>query len=161
MDLSTGPDIHETRERIIRNAAVPIGTVPIYQCLEKVRARSRTCPSRCLSTPSSSRRAGRGLLHHPCRAAAAARAAHRPARGRNRVARRFDHGHLVPAPPQENFLYTEFERICEVAKKYDIAFSLGDGLRPGCLADANDQAQFSELETLGSLTRLRGSTTCR
>jgi phosphomethylpyrimidine synthase len=148
------PNIHETRERIIRNAAVPIGTVPIYQCLERVGARSRTCRSTCSSTPSSSRPSRGGLLHHPRRVLLR----HVPLTARRKAGIVSRGGSIMAkwclCHNQENFLFTEFERICEVAKKYDIAFSLGDGLRPGCLADANDPAQFAELETLGELTKI-------
>ena len=139
MDLSTGKEIHETREWIIRNSPVPIGTVPIYQCLEKAEAAIRGAEHRHVHRDADrAGRAGRRLLHDP--------------RGRaprvhpvtaNRVTGIVSRGGSIMAKwclshHKENFLYTEFERICEVMKKYDVAFSLGDGLRPGSTADAND-----------------------
>ncbi len=155
MDLSTGPDIHETRERIIRNAAVPIGTVPIYQCLEKVRGKIQDLSVEVF-LDTIVEQAEQGVDYFTIHAGLLLR--HVPLTAQ-RVAGIVSRGGSIMATwcqrhHKENFLYTEFERICEVAKKYDIAFSLGDGLRPGCLADANDQAQFSELETLGSLTKI-------
>ncbi|MGB8294035.1 MAG: phosphomethylpyrimidine synthase ThiC [Polyangia bacterium] len=155
MDLSTGSDIHETRERIVRNAAVPIGTVPIYQCLEKVGGRIENL-SIDVFLDTIIEQAEQGVDYFTIHAGLLLR--HVPLTAR-RVAGIVSRGGSIMATwcqhhRKENFLYTEFERICEVAKKYDIAFSLGDGLRPGCLADSNDQAQFSELETLGELTKI-------
>ena len=155
MDLSTGPSIHETRERIIRNAAVPIGTVPIYQCLEKVGGKIENL-SIGVFLDTIIEQAEQGVDYFTIHAGLLLR--HVPLTAR-RVAGIVSRGGSIMAKwclghNRENFLYTDFERICEVAKKYDIAFSLGDGLRPGCQADANDQAQFSELETLGALTKI-------
>jgi phosphomethylpyrimidine synthase len=155
MDLSTGPNIHETRERIIRNAAVPIGTVPIYQCLEKVGGQIEDL-SIDVFLDTIIEQAEQGVDYFTIHAGLLLR--HVPLTA-SRVAGIVSRGGSIMAKwclshHQENFLYTHFERICAVAKKYDIAFSLGDGLRPGCLADANDQAQFAELETLGELTKI-------
>ena len=155
MDLSTGPDIHETRERIIRNAAVPIGTVPIYQCLERVGGKIEDL-SIDVFLDTIIEQAEQGVDYFTIHAGLLLR--HVPLTAR-RKAGIVSRGGAIMAKwclghNQENFLFTEFERICEVAKKYDIAFSLGDGLRPGCLADANDPAQFAELETLGALTKI-------
>jgi phosphomethylpyrimidine synthase len=155
MDLSTGPDIHETREWIIRNAAVPIGTVPIYQCLEKVGGKIENL-SIDVFLETIIEQAEQGVDYFTIHAGLLLR--HVPLTAR-RKAGIVSRGGSIMAKwclhhNKENFLYADFERICEVAKKYDIAFSLGDGLRPGCLADANDDAQFSELETLGALTKI-------
>ena len=155
MDLSTGPNIHETRERSIRNAAVPIGTVPIYQCLEKVGGQIEDL-SIDVFLDTIIEQAEQGVDYFTIHAGLLLR--HVPLTA-SRVAGIVSRGGSIMAKwclshHQENFLYTHFERICAVAKKYDIAFSLGDGLRPGCLADANDQAQFAELETLGELTKI-------
>jgi phosphomethylpyrimidine synthase len=155
MDLSTGPDIHETREWILRNAAVPIGTVPIYQCLEKVGGKIEDL-NIDLFLETIIEQAEQGVDYFTIHAGL--RLHHVPLT-RRRVAGIVSRGGSILAKwclyhHKENFLYTHFERLCEVAKKYDVAFSLGDGLRPGSLADANDSAQFSELETLGELTRI-------
>jgi phosphomethylpyrimidine synthase len=155
MDLSTGKNIHETREWIVRNSPVPIGTVPIYQCLEKVGGD----PSKLtidLFIDTLIEQAEQGVDYFTIHAGVLLRyvplTANRltgiVSRGGSIMAKWCLHHH------QENFLYTHFERICEVMKKYDVAFSLGDGLRPGCIADANDAAQFGELETLGELTQI-------
>jgi phosphomethylpyrimidine synthase len=155
MDLSTGPDIHETREWILRNAAVPIGTVPIYQCLEKVGGKIEDLSIEVF-LETIIEQAEQGVDYFTIHAGLRLR--HVPLTAR-RVAGIVSRGGSIMAKwclahHQENFLYTHFEQICEVAKKYDVAFSLGDGLRPGSLADANDDAQFSELETLGDLTQI-------
>jgi phosphomethylpyrimidine synthase len=154
MDLSTGAQIHETREWILRNAAVPIGTVPIYQCLEKVGGKIEDL-SIDVFLETIIEQAEQGVDYFTIHAGL--RLHHVPLTAR-RVAGIVSRGGSIMAKwclyhHQENFLYTHFERLCEVAKKYDVAFSLGDGLRPGSLADANDRAQFSELETLGELTK--------
>jgi phosphomethylpyrimidine synthase len=153
MDLSTGPHIHETREAIIRNAAVPIGTVPIYQALEKVDgvAEDLTIDIFLATLEEQARQgvdyftihAGVRLAYVPL---TAERATGIVSRGGAIMAK------WCLAHHRENFLYTHFEEICEIMKRYDISFSLGDGLRPGSIADANDRAQFAELDTLGELT---------
>ncbi len=155
MDLSTGAQIHETREWILRNAAVPIGTVPIYQCLEKVGGKIEDL-NIDVFLETIIEQAEQGVDYFTIHAGL--RLHHVPMT-RRRVAGIVSRGGSILAKwclyhHKENFLYTHFERLCEVAKKYDVAFSLGDGLRPGSLADANDSAQFSELETLGELTKI-------
>jgi len=155
MDLSTGTKIRETREGIMRNAAVPIGTVPIYECLEKVGGRIEDL-SIDMFIKTIEEQALQGVDYFTIHAGL--RRAHVPLTAR-RTAGIVSRGGSIMAKwclshQQENFLYTHFEALCEVAKKYDVAFSLGDGLRPGSLADANDAAQFAELETLGELTQL-------
>ncbi|HEX4455893.1 MAG TPA: phosphomethylpyrimidine synthase ThiC [Kofleriaceae bacterium] len=155
MDLSTGNNIHETREWIVRNAPVPIGTVPIYQCLEKVGGD----PDKLtidLFIETLIEQAEQGVDYFTIHAGV--RMAYIPLTA-NRVTGIVSRGGSIMAKwclahHQENFLYTHFERICEVMKKYDVAFSLGDGLRPGSTADANDRAQLAELETLGELTEI-------
>jgi phosphomethylpyrimidine synthase len=155
MDLSTGKLIHETREWIIRNSPVPIGTVPIYQCLEKAGGD----PDKLnidMFIDTLIEQAEQGVdyftIHAGVRLAYIPYTAHRMtgivSRGGSIMAK------WCLAHHKESFLYTEFERICEVMKKYDVAFSLGDGLRPGSTADANDRAQLAELETLGELTEI-------
>src|SRR3569833_841768 len=155
MDLSTGKNIHETREWIVRNSPVPIGTVPIYQCLEKVDGD----PAKLnidLFIDTLIEQAEQGVDYFTIHAGV--RMAYIPLTA-NRVTGIVSRGGSIMAKwclahHKENFLYTEFERICEVMKKYDVSFSLGDGLRPGAIADANDAAQFAELETLGELTEV-------
>jgi phosphomethylpyrimidine synthase len=155
MDLSTGKNIHATREWIIRNSPVPIGTVPIYQCLEKVNGD----PDKLnidLFIDTLIEQAEQGVDYFTIHAGVRLRYIQLTA---NRVTGIVSRGGSIMAKwclthHKENFLYTEFERICEVMKKYDVAFSLGDGLRPGSIADANDAAQFAELETLGELTKI-------
>lgn len=155
MDLSTGKNIHATREWIIRNSPVPIGTVPIYQCLEKVGGD----PDKLtidLFIDTLIEQAEQGVDYFTIHAGV--RMAYIPLTA-NRVTGIVSRGGSIMAKwclahHKENFLYTEFERICEVMKKYDVAFSLGDGLRPGSTADANDRAQLAELETLGELTEI-------
>ncbi|MSR62318.1 MAG: phosphomethylpyrimidine synthase ThiC [Planctomycetes bacterium] len=153
MDLSTGKDIHETREWIVRNSPVPIGTVPIYQALEKVKGKIEdlsfdvfleTIEEQCeQGVDYFTIHAGVLLRYIPL---TAKRLTGIVSRGGSILAKWCLMHH------EENFLYTNFERLCVLMKKYDVSFSLGDGLRPGCIADANDAAQFAELETLGELT---------
>ncbi len=155
MDLSTGKDIHRTREWIVRNSPVPIGTVPIYQCLEKVKGRAEDLDID-LFLETLIEQAEQGVDYFTIHAGVLLRYIPLTAR---RVTGIVSRGGSILAKwclahHKENFLYTEFERICEVMKKYDISFSLGDGLRPGSIADANDEAQFAELRTLGELTRI-------
>jgi phosphomethylpyrimidine synthase len=155
MDLSTGKDIHQTREWIMRNSPVPIGTVPIYQCLEKVKGKAEDL-TLDLFIETLIEQAEQGVDYFTIHAGVllryvpltAKRTTGIVSRGGSIMAKWCLHHH------KENFLYTGFERICEVMKKYDVSFSLGDGLRPGCTADANDAAQFGELETLGELTKI-------
>ena len=155
MDLSTGKHIHETREWILRNAPVPIGTVPIYQALEKVDGKPEEL-SWPLFRDTLIEQAEQGVdyftIHAGVRLAYVPLTAERVtgivSRGGSILAK------WCLAHHQENFLYTHFAEICEIMKAYDVAFSLGDGLRPGSLADANDRAQFAELETLGELTKI-------
>jgi len=153
MDLSTGKNIHATREWIVRNSPVPIGTVPIYQCLEKVKGRAEELTID-LFIDTLIEQAEQGVDYFTIHAGVLLRYIPMTARRVTGIVSRG--GSILArwclAHHRENFLYTEFERICEVMKKYDVAFSLGDGLRPGSLADANDEAQFAELETLGELT---------
>jgi phosphomethylpyrimidine synthase len=154
MDLSTGKHIHETREWIIRNAPVPIGTVPIYQALEKVDGRAEEL-SWELFRDTLIEQAEQGVDYFTIHAGV--RLPFIPLTAR-RVTGIVSRGGSIMAKwclahHRENFLYTRFEEICEIMKAYDVAFSLGDGLRPGSIADANDAAQFAELETLGELTR--------
>ena len=154
MDLSTGKNIHETREWIMRNSPVPIGTVPIYQCLEKVNGKAEDL-NIDLFLETLVEQAEQGVDYFTIHAGVLMRYVPMTAK---RVTGIVSRGGSIMAKwclahHKENFLYTEFERICEVMKKYDVAFSLGDGLRPGCIADANDAAQFGELETLGELTK--------
>jgi phosphomethylpyrimidine synthase len=153
MDLSTGKQIHETREWIVRNSPVPIGTVPIYQCLEKVGGVAEELTID-LFLDTLIEQAEQGVDYFTIHAGVLLRYVPLTA---NRITGIVSRGGSIMAKwclahHRENFLYTEFERICEVMKKYDVAFSLGDGLRPGCIADANDRAQMAELETLGELT---------
>ncbi|MGB0883369.1 MAG: phosphomethylpyrimidine synthase ThiC [Flavobacteriales bacterium] len=155
MDLSTGDNIHETREWIIRNSPVPIGTVPIYQALEKVKG-DATKLTWELFKDTLIEQAEQGVsyftIHAGVRLAYIPLTAQRVtgivSRGGSIMAQWCLHHH------KENFLYTHFEDICEIMKQYDVSFSLGDGLRPGSIADANDRAQFAELETLGELTKI-------
>jgi len=153
MDLSTGRNIHETREWIIRNSPVPIGTVPIYQALEKAGGRAEEL-TWDIYRETLIEQAEQGVDYFTIHAGVllrylpltAARTTGIVSRGGSILAK------WCLAHHRENFLYTRFDEICEIMKSYDIAFSLGDGLRPGSLADANDAAQFAELETLGELT---------
>ncbi|MGB1700697.1 MAG: phosphomethylpyrimidine synthase ThiC, partial [Nannocystaceae bacterium] len=155
MDLSTGPNIHATREWVIRNSAVPIGTVPIYQCLEKVKGKVEDL-SIDLFLETLEEQAQQGVDYFTIHAGVLLRFIPMTAK---RVTGIVSRGGSIMAKwclahHKENFLYTHFERICELMKRYDVSFSLGDGLRPGCIADANDEAQFSELRTLGELTKI-------
>lgn len=155
MDLSTGKNIHETREWIIRNSPVPIGTVPIYQALEKVKGVAEDLTWEIFKD-TLIEQAEQGVSYFTIHAGVLLRYIHLTAK---RVTGIVSRGGSIMAKwclfhHKENFLYTHFEEICEIMKKYDIAFSLGDGLRPGSIADANDEAQFAELETLGELTKI-------
>ncbi len=155
MDLSTGKNIHETREWIIRNSPVPIGTVPIYQALEKVGGRAEELTWE-IFRDTLIEQAEQGVdyftIHAGVRLAYVPLTAQRltgiVSRGGSIMAK------WCLAHHQENFLYTHFEEICEIMKAYDVAFSLGDGLRPGSIYDANDEAQLAELKTLGELTQI-------
>jgi phosphomethylpyrimidine synthase len=155
MDLSTGKNIHETREWIMRNAAVPIGTVPIYQALEKVNGKAEDLTWE-LYRDTLIEQAEQGVDYFTIHAGVLLRYIPLTAK---RVTGIVSRGGSILAKwclahHEENFLYTHFEEICEIMKAYDVTFSLGDGLRPGCLADANDEAQFGELDTLGELTTI-------
>ncbi len=155
MDLSTGKNIHETREWIIRNSPVPIGTVPIYQALEKVKGVAEDLTWEIFKD-TLIEQAEQGVSYFTIHAGVLLRYIHLTAK---RVTGIVSRGGSIMAKwclfhHKENFLYTHFEEICEIMKKYDVAFSLGDGLRPGSIADANDEAQFAELETLGELTKV-------
>ncbi|HEB58949.1 MAG TPA: phosphomethylpyrimidine synthase ThiC [Gammaproteobacteria bacterium] len=155
MDLSTGRNIHETREWILRNAPMPIGTVPIYQALEKVDGKAEELTWE-MFRDTLIEQAEQGVdyftIHAGVRLAYVPMTAERVtgivSRGGSILAK------WCLAHHEENFLYTHFEDICEIMKAYDVSFSLGDGLRPGSIADANDRAQFAELETLGELTKI-------
>ncbi|HMW15178.1 MAG TPA: phosphomethylpyrimidine synthase ThiC [Pseudomonadales bacterium] len=155
MDLSTGKHIHETREWIIRNSPVPIGTVPIYQALEKVDGKPEEL-SWEIFRDTLIEQAEQGVDYFTIHAGVLLRYVPLTA---NRLTGIVSRGGSIMAKwclahHQENFLYTHFDEICEIMKAYDVSFSLGDGLRPGSIADANDAAQFAELETLGELTRI-------
>ncbi len=154
MDLSTGKNIHETREWILRNAPMPIGTVPIYQALEKVDGKPEELTWE-IFRDTLIEQAEQGVDYFTIHAGVrlqyvpltAERVTGIVSRGGSIMAK------WCLAHHKESFLYEHFEDICEIMKAYDVSFSLGDGLRPGCLADANDRAQFAELETLGELTK--------
>jgi phosphomethylpyrimidine synthase len=155
MDLSTGKNIHTTREWIIRNSPVPIGTVPIYQALEKVDGKAEDLTWEVFRD-TLIEQAEQGVDYFTIHAGV--RLAYVPLTA-TRVTGIVSRGGSIMAAwclahHEENFLYTHFEEICEIMKAYDIAFSLGDGLRPGSIADANDEAQFGELRTLGELTEI-------
>ncbi|MGE0336226.1 MAG: phosphomethylpyrimidine synthase ThiC [Gammaproteobacteria bacterium] len=155
MDLSTGRYIHETREWIIRNAPVPIGTVPIYQALEKVDGKAEELTWE-IFRDTLIEQAEQGVDYFTIHAGV--RLPYIPLTAR-RVTGIVSRGGSILAKwclahHRENFLYTHFEEICEIMRAYDVAFSLGDGLRPGSIADANDAAQFAELDTLGELTQV-------
>src|SRR6185312_13354843 len=153
MDLSTGRDIHLTREWILRNSPVPVGTVPIYQAREKVNgdpteltweAYRDTVIEQCeQGVDYMTVHAGVLLRYIPLTVA--------------RVTGIVSRAAWMLAHHQESFLYTNFEELCEILARYDVTFSLGDGLRPGSIADANDEAQFAELRTLGELTKIAKS----
>ncbi|NBE93293.1 phosphomethylpyrimidine synthase ThiC [Nonomuraea sp. K271] len=155
MDLSTGPDIHETREWIIRNSPVPVGTVPIYQALEKVSGRPEALSWEVF----------RDTLIEQCEQGvdyvtvhAGVRLAYVPLTARRKTGIVSRGGSIMAAwclaHHRESFLYDNFDEMCELLARYDVSFSLGDGLRPGSIADANDEAQFAELRTLGELTTI-------
>lgn len=155
MDLSTGKNIHTTRDYIIRNSPVPIGTVPIYQALEKVNGQVEdlTWP---IYRDTLIEQAEQGVDYFTIHAGVLLRYVPFTT---NRVTGIVSRGGSIMAKwciahHRENFLYTHFEEICAIMRCYDVSFSLGDGLRPGCIADANDRAQFAELETLGELTQI-------
>ncbi|HUS85273.1 MAG TPA: phosphomethylpyrimidine synthase ThiC, partial [Anaerolineales bacterium] len=155
MDLSTGKDIHETREWIIRNSPVPVGTVPIYQALEKVDGVPEDLTWE-IYRDTLIEQAEQGVDYFTIHAGVLLRYVPLTA---NRVTGIVSRGGSIMAKwclahHQESFLYTHFEEICKIMMAYDVAFSLGDGLRPGSIADANDEAQFAELRTLGELTRI-------
>ncbi len=155
MDLSTGKHIHETREWIVRNSPVPIGTVPIYQALEKVDGRAEELTWE-VYRDTLIEQAEQGVDYFTIHAGVLLR--HVPLTAK-RVTGIVSRGGSIMAKwclahHKESFLYTHFEDICEIMKAYDVSFSLGDGLRPGSIADANDAAQFAELETLGELTKI-------
>ncbi|MDZ7787672.1 MAG: phosphomethylpyrimidine synthase ThiC [Halofilum sp. (in: g-proteobacteria)] len=155
MDLSTGKNIHETREWILRNAPVPVGTVPIYQALEKVDGRPEDLTWEVFRD-TLIEQAEQGVDYFTIHAGV--RLAHIPLTA-NRVTGIVSRGGSIMAKwclahHTESFLYTRFAEICAIMQAYDVSFSLGDGLRPGSIADANDRAQFAELETLGELTKI-------
>ena len=155
MDLSTGKNIHETREWILRNAPVPIGTVPIYQALEKVGGVAEDLTWEVFKD-TLIEQAEQGVDYFTIHAGVRLKYVPMTAKRMTGIVSRG--GSIMAkwclAHHQENFLYTHFEDICEIMKAYDVSFSLGDGLRPGSIADANDEAQFGELETLGELTKI-------
>ncbi|MEE9295936.1 MAG: phosphomethylpyrimidine synthase ThiC [Phycisphaerae bacterium] len=155
MDLSTGKNIHETREWILRNSPTPIGTVPIYQALEKVNGTAEEL-NWDIFRDTLIEQAEQGVDYFTIHAGVLLRYIPLTAK---RVTGIVSRGGAILAKwclahHQENFLYTRFEEICEIMRTYDVAFSLGDGLRPGSIADANDEAQFAELQTLGELTKI-------
>jgi len=155
MDLSTGDNIHETREWILRNSPVPIGTVPIYQALEKVDGKAEDLTWE-IFRDTLIEQAEQGVSYFTIHAGVLLRYVPLTAK---RVTGIVSRGGSILAKwclahHKENFLYTNFEEICQIMKAYDVSFSLGDGLRPGSIADANDEAQFGELETLGELTKI-------
>jgi phosphomethylpyrimidine synthase len=162
MDLSTGKNIHETREWILRNSPVPIGTVPIYQALEKVGGKAEELTWE-LYRDTLIEQAEQGVDYFTIHAGV--RLPYIPLTAR-RVTGIVSRGGSIMAKwclahHQESFLYTHFREICEIMAAYDVSFSLGDGLRPGSIADANDEAQFAELETLGELTTIAWEYDCQ
>src|SRR6195952_1463688 len=162
MDLSTGENIHETREWIIRNSPVPIGTVPIYQALEKVKGIAEDLTWEVFRD-TLIEQAKQGVSYFTIHAGVLLRYIHLTA---DRVTGIVSRGGSIMAKwclfhHKENFLYTKFDEICDLMRKYDVSFSLGDGLRPGSIADANDRAQFAELETLGELTKVAWDKGCQ
>jgi phosphomethylpyrimidine synthase len=162
MDLSTGRNIHETREWILRNSPVPVGTVPIYQALEKVNGRAEELTWE-IYRDTLIEQAEQGVDYFTIHAGVLLRYIPLTAR---RVTGIVSRGGSIMAKwclahHRESFLYTQFEEICEIMKAYDVSFSLGDGLRPGSIADANDAAQFAELETLGELTKIAWKHECQ
>ncbi len=162
MDLSTGKNIHETREWIIRNSPVPIGTVPIYQALEKVGGKAEELTWEVFRD-TLIEQAEQGVDYFTIHAGVLLRYVPLTAK---RITGIVSRGGSIMAKwclahHQESFLYTHFEEICDIMKAYDVGFSLGDGLRPGSIADANDEAQFAELETLGELTKIAWQHDCQ
>ena len=155
MDLSTGKNIHETREWILRNSPVPIGTVPIYQALEKVNGKAEDLTWE-IFRDTLIEQAEQGVDYFTIHAGV--RLHHVPLTAKRMTGIVSRGGSIMAkwclAHHTESFLYTHFEEICEIMKAYDVSFSLGDGLRPGSIYDANDEAQFGELETLGELTKI-------
>lgn len=155
MDLSTGKNIHDTREWIIRNSSVPIGTVPIYQALEKVKGIAEDLNWEVFRD-TLIEQAEQGVDYFTIHAGVLLEYIPHTAKRLTGIVSRG--GSIIAkwclAHHKQNFLYTHFAEICDIMKRYDIAFSLGDGLRPGCIADANDEAQFGELKTLGELTKI-------
>jgi phosphomethylpyrimidine synthase len=155
MDLSTGKNIHETREWIIRNSPVPIGTVPIYQALEKVNGKAEDL-TWDIFKDTLIEQAEQGVDYFTIHAGV--RLAYIPMTAKRMTGIVSRGGSIMAswclAHHKESFLYTHFEEICEIMKAYDVSFSLGDGLRPGSIYDANDEAQFAELKTLGELTKI-------
>jgi phosphomethylpyrimidine synthase len=155
MDLSTGKNIHETREWIIRNSPAPIGTVPIYQALEKVGGKPEELTWE-MFRDTLIEQAEQGVDYFTVHAGV--RLAHVPLTAKRMTGIVSRGGSIMAkwclAHHKESFLYTHFEEICEIMKAYDVSFSLGDGLRPGSIYDANDKAQFAELDTLGELTKI-------
>jgi phosphomethylpyrimidine synthase len=162
MDLSTGKRIHETREWILRNSPVPIGTVPIYQALEKVDGAAEALTWE-IFRDTLIEQAEQGVDYFTIHAGVRLRYIPLTAQRITGIVSRG--GSILAkwclAHHRENFLYTHFRELCEIMRAYDVAFSLGDGLRPGCIADANDEAQFAELETLGELTRIAWEQDCQ
>ncbi len=162
MDLSTGKNIHETREWIVRNSPVPIGTVPIYQALEKVNGKAEELTWE-IFRDTLVEQAEQGVDYFTIHAGVLLRYVPLTARRRTGIVSRG--GSIMAkwclAHHQESFLYTHFAEICEIMRAYDVSFSLGDGLRPGSIADANDAAQFAELETLGELTKVAWEHDCQ
>jgi len=154
MDLSTGQNIHETREWIVRNSPVPIGTVPIYQALEKVDGKAEELTWE-MYRDTLIEQAEQGVSYFTIHAGVRLAYVPMTAKRKTGIVSRGGaiHAKWCLAHHKENFTYTHFEEICEIMKAYDVSFSLGDGLRPGSIADANDEAQFAELETLGELTK--------
>ncbi len=162
MDLSTGKQIHETREAIIRNSPVPIGTVPIYQALEKVKGRPELLDINVF-LETLHEQAEQGVDYFTIHAGVLLRYVPLTAK---RVTGIVSRGGSIMAKwclahHRENFLYERFDDICKLMRRYDVSFSLGDGLRPGCIADANDEAQFGELRTLGELTKVAWANDCQ
>jgi phosphomethylpyrimidine synthase len=162
MDLSTGKNIHTTREWIIRNSPVPIGTVPIYQALEKVAGRAEELTWE-IFRDTLIEQAEQGVDYFTIHAGV--RLPYIPLTARRTTGIVSRGGSIMAkwclARHEESFLYTRFREICEIMRAYDVSFSLGDGLRPGSIADANDEAQFAELETLGELTRIAWELDCQ
>src|SRR3989475_4206432 len=162
MDLSTGRNIHETREWILRNSPVPIGTVPIYQALEKVDGKAEELTWE-IYRDTLIEQAEQGVDYFTIHAGVRLRYIPLTAKRVTGIVSRGGaiHAKWCLAHHEENFAYTHFEEICEIMKAYDVSFSLGDGLRPGSIADANDRAQFAELRTQGELTKIAWGMGCQ